>query len=58
MYKLATKPLEASRGTLNVCFFGSSLCDFSILFVISLGRMVVPSLKIFINLPGTYEKLP
>ena len=28
------------------------------LCVISLGRVVVPSPKIVINLPGTYEKLP
>ena len=30
----------------------------SIFFVISLGRVVLPSPKIFINLPGSYEKLP
>ncbi len=26
--------------------------------VISIGRVVVPALKIVINLPSTYEKLP
>ena len=29
-----------------------------VFFVISLGRVVVPSRKIVKNLPGTYEKLP
>ena len=50
------------REDLNLNFF---ILDFTNLkkseewFVgaISLGRMVVPSLKIVMNLPGTYEKL-
>ena len=41
---LAATPLEASSGTANVCFL--------------FGREVVPSPKIVINLPVTYEKLP
>ena len=44
--------LEASSGTLNVFFINFEV------FVISFGRVVVPSPKIVINLPGTYEKLP
>ena len=39
-------------------FFGGRGDFFFFLGAISLGRVVVPSPKIVINLPGTYEKLP
>ena len=44
IFLLAATPLEAFSGTL-------------IFFVIYLGRVVAPSPKIVVNLPGTYEKL-
>ena len=69
---LAATPLEASGGTLNVFFLYFKYVYVVLKYIgkiknilknldflaISPGRMVVPSPKIFINLTGTYEKLP
>ena len=43
--------LSSLRKSENILKFCKNL-----IFVISLGRVVVPSHKMLINLPGTYEK--
>ena len=71
---LAATPLEASSGTLNVflLYLKYGYFAFDVYFslnslskiekfeknLISLVRVVVPSPKIVINLPWTYENLP
>ena len=41
----------------NKYFFFAARCGFCCFILLSLGRVIVPSSKIAINLPRTYEKL-
>ena len=57
--RLAVAPLEVSRGVFNIVLKEKYkiIKGAIILRAISLGRVAVPSPKIIIKLPRTYEKL-
>ena len=54
----AVKFMSLRSATTLATLCGGNISIFFDFIVISLGRVVVPSPKIVINLPGTYEKLP